>query len=139
MLTSEFINLQPEDRQGILTRICEIILEEDKTIKAEVKRMMGKEMIVYNAAGKFKYGLSSMKNYMSLHVMPMYGSASLYSQYKTLLPSTNFQKGCINFKNEGEMPLEILRLLIQDSSKIDLLAMKESYLQSKKEKSRYSH
>jgi hypothetical protein len=32
--------------------------------------MMGKEMIVYSARGIFKYGLSSMKNYMSLHVMP---------------------------------------------------------------------
>jgi len=58
-------------------------------------------MIVYNAPGIFKYGLSSVKNYMSLHVLPIYGSASLHSKYKALLLNANFQKGCINFKNEG--------------------------------------
>ena len=134
MLISKFINIQLNDRQDLLTKIHEIILEEDKTVKAEIKPMMGKEMIVYNAPAIFKYGLSSVKNYMSLHVMPMYGSITLYSKYKAILPNAKFQKGCINFKNEEEMPLEIVRQLIHDCSGIDLLAIKESYLNQKEKK-----
>jgi len=134
VLVSQFINRQLKDRQRLLTGIHKIILKEDKAVKAKIKPMMGKEMIVYHAPGAFKYGLASAKNYMSLHVMPIYGSASLYSKYKALLPRANFQKGCINFKIEEEMPLDIVRQLIQDCSKIDLLAIKESHLESKKDK-----
>ena len=79
-----------------------------------------------------KYALAGVKNYMSLHVMPIYGSKSLFSKYKSLLPKANFQKGCINFRSEEEMPLEIVRQLISDCSQIDLMKMREDYLQQKK-------
>ena len=69
---------------------------------------------------------------MSLHVLPIYGSAVLYEKYKNLLKTANFQKGCINFKSEGDMPLEILKQLIHDCSKIDLLKIREEYIKSKK-------
>jgi hypothetical protein len=69
---------------------------------------------------------------MSLHAMPIYGSSVLYSKYKNLLPLANFQKGCINFKNAEEMPLDITEQLIKDCSKVDLLKMKEAYLKSRK-------
>ena len=95
---------------------------------------MGKEMIIYNAPGIFKYGLSSVKNYMSLHVLPIYGSTTLYEKYKRLLKEANFQKGCINFKNKDEMPLNIVKDLIADCSKIDLLAIREKQLKSKSKK-----
>ncbi len=97
--------------------------------------MMGKEMIIYNAPGTFKYGLSSVKNYMSLHVLPMYGSPIIYEKYKGLLKEASFQKGCINFKSKDEMPLKIVKDLITDCSKIDLLAIREKYLKSKSKKS----
>ncbi len=92
---------------------------------------MGKDMIVYNAPGTFKYGLSSMKNYMSLHVMPIYGSETLYQKYKELLKDAKFQKGCINFKSKEEMPLNIVKALMADCSKIDLRVIKENYIKSK--------
>ena len=132
MSISEFISGQLLERQRLLSQIHKIIIQEDKTVKAEVEPMMGKEMIVYKAPGIFKYGLSSVKNYMSLHVMPIYASPVLYSRYKDLLKTANFQKGCINFKNENEMPLNILKKLIEDCSKIDLRKIKEDYIKSKK-------
>jgi len=128
MTAKEFISKQPLERQGLLTGIHESIVESDKTVKVIVEPMMGKEMIVYKAPGIFKYGLSSVKNYMSLHVMPIYGSPALHSKYKELLPAASFQKGCINFKNEKEMPLEIVKQLIEDCSKIDLLKIREEYM-----------
>jgi hypothetical protein len=64
--------------------------------------------------------------------MPIYGSITLHSKYKRLLPLANFKKGCINFKNENEMPIDILRDLIIDCSSFDLSKMREEYLKSKK-------
>jgi len=131
MSIAEFISDQISDRQKLLSQIHKIIIKEDKSIKATIEPMMGKKMIVYKVPGIFKYGLSSVKNYMSLHVMPIYASPVLYSRYKSLLKNANFQKGCINFKNETEMPLDILQQLIKDCSKIDLQKIKEDYMKSK--------
>ena len=135
MTALEFISQQPSERQKLLTQIHKIIIKEDKTVTADIEPMMRKEMIVYKS-GIFKYGLSSVKNYMSLHLLPMYGSPVIYSKYKALLPKANFQKGCINFNNEEEMPLNIVKQLIHDCSKIDLLKIREDYIQSKKEKTK---
>lgn len=128
----DFISKQPLVRQNILTRIHSTIVVADKSVKAEVETMMGKEMIVYRGKGLMKYGLSSVKNYMSLHVMPIYGSNILYSKYKTLLKKANFQKGCINFDNDDKMPLDIVQQLIVDCSTLDLVKIKEDYLKQKK-------
>lgn len=131
METDKYINSQPVDRQKILSDIHNAILGNDKTVIPGVELMMGKEMIVYKGKGVMKYGLASVKNYMSLHVMPIYGSNTLHSKYKMLLPSANFQKGCINFKDENEMPIEIIKELIIDCSSLDLAKMREEYLKSR--------
>ncbi|HSZ85813.1 MAG TPA: hypothetical protein VK787_07265 [Puia sp.] len=108
MTVFEFISKQPGERQKLFREIHEIIIREDKNVKADIGPMMGKEMIIYNAPGTFKYGLASVKSHMSLHLLPMYVSPKLYEKFKELLPDANFQKGCINFKNGHEVPLKII-------------------------------
>jgi hypothetical protein len=129
-----YISAQAPVRQSILTGIHSIIIDEDKTVTPVVELMMGKEMIVYKGKGLMKYGLSGMKNYMSLHVMPIYGSTILFSKYKSLLHKASFQKGCINFDTAEKMPLDIVRQLISDCSKVDLLKIRQDYLKAKKPK-----
>jgi hypothetical protein len=131
MTITEFISQQPAERQKLLSEIHEIIIREDKNVKAEIGSMMGKEMIIYNAPGTFKYGLASIKKHMSLHLLPMYVSPKLYKKFNELLPDANFQKGCINFKSADEMPLKIIKDLIHDCSAVDLLAIREDQLRSK--------
>jgi len=116
----DYILKQPLVRQNILKRIHRTIIEEDKSVTSQVQTMMGKEMIVYIGNGLMKYGLASVKNYMSLYMMPIYGSIRLHSKYKALLDKANFQKGCINFDNEDKMPLDIVKQLILDCSTLDL-------------------
>jgi hypothetical protein len=134
MSISEFISAQPEERQELLSQLHEIIIQKDKTVTPVIARMMRNEMIVYNAPGSFKYGLSSVKKHMSLHLLPMYVSPGLYEKYKGLLKEASFQKGCINFKNKDEMPLKIVKDLIADCSKIDPRAIRENQLKSKSKK-----
>lgn len=130
----QYISAQLKERHSILSAIHSVILKKDKTVVPIVEPMMGKAMILYKDKGMMKYGLASMKQYLSLHVLPIYGSKSLYDKYKSLLPKANFQKGCINFNSAEEMPLEIVTQLIADCSKIDLVAEREKYLEAKKAK-----
>jgi hypothetical protein len=131
-----YISQQAPERQGILTSIHRLILENDKTIKVVIEPIMGKEMILYKADKLMKYGLSSVKNYMSLHVLPMYASKELHERYRTLLSEANFQKGCINFTDKSQMPLSVLRELIKDCSQINLARIKEELWKTKKEKAK---
>jgi hypothetical protein len=68
---------------------------------------------------------------MSLHLMPMYASPKIYNLYKTLLGTANFQKGCINFASEADMPLAIVKRLIIDCAAVDLLKIKNDHLRAK--------
>jgi hypothetical protein len=126
MTPVEYISKQQEDRRGILSGIHAIIMREDNTVKPEIGAIMAKEMILYKEKAYFKYGLSSVKNYMSLHVMPIYGSTALHKKYKALLPKADFQKGCINFRNAAEMPLDIVRSLFADCTKVSIAALLEA-------------
>ena len=134
--TRNYILTQPVERQSILSDIHSIILEKDKSVISEIAPMMGKEMIVYKSNGMMKYGLAGVKNYMSLHVLPIYGSKTLFEKYKSLLNKANFQKGCINFDTGEKMPLDIVRQLISDCSKVDLTKIREDYLNEKKLKAK---
>ena len=132
MLPEAYIQQQLAERRQILKDIHAIILANDKTVTAVVEPMMGKEMIIYKGKGLMKYGLASVRNYMSLHVLPMYMSPKIYDRYKTLLSGANFQKGCINFSGGAEMPLNIVQQLIIDCAAVDLVKIKNDYLQAKK-------
>lgn len=127
-----YILSQPAERQSILFDIHAIILDQDRSVTSEIEPMMGKEMIIYKCNGLMKYGLAGVKNYMSLHVLPMYGSTLLYEKYKLLLSKANFQKGCINFDTSEKMPLDIIRQLISDCSKVDLKKIREDQLNQRK-------
>jgi hypothetical protein len=132
MEIKDYISGQDLSRQNILSSIHKTIIETDKSVIAGVEKMMGKEMILYKCKGNMKYGLSSVKKHMSLHLLPIYGSKALHLKYEALLDKASFQKGCINFSREDQMPLDIVRQLIADCSAIDLNKIREEYLKNKK-------
>jgi hypothetical protein len=134
MSIEQFIAQQEIERQNLLSKIHLAIIETDKTVTAEIGKMMGSDMIIYNAPGTFKYGLASVKKHMSLHLLPIYNNPTLHSKYKALLPEASFQKGCINFTSEEEVPIKILKSLLKECAKIDLLKVREEYLKAKKKK-----
>lgn len=133
--TELYISTQPTERQPLLTAIHELIMKYDTTVTPVVEPMMGKEMIIYKH-GMMKYALASVKAYMSLHVLPMYGSAVIYERYKALLPKAAFQKGCINFNDAAEVPLDILQQLITDCAPVDLIKIREAQLAERKQKNK---
>jgi len=126
MTAADYISKQASERQPILAAIHAIILQEDKTVSEHIGLMMGKEMILYNEKGYFKYGLASVKNYMSIHCMPIYGGSPLHARYQRLLPAAQFQKGCINFENAADVPLDTIRQLFADCAKVSIAAMLEN-------------
>ena len=127
MTVPDFLSKQTPENSLILSEIHDIIMNADKTVTAEIGPMMGIEMILYKAKGFFKYGLSITKNHFSLHLMPIYGAPTLHAKYAKLLNKAKFQKGCINFKKADEMPLDIVRELLNECAGIDIIALMEKW------------
>ena len=130
MSPKEYILAQADERHLIMNSLHLIIINRDKLITPKVEWMMGKQMIVYKEKGYMKYALASGKNYMSFHCMQIYGSPELHGKYTNLLPGATFQKGCINFKNVVEMPLEVADNLLQDCARIFIA----TFLEKRKKK-----
>ncbi len=127
MTPTEYLaSLEPEEKK-LLTAIHKIILKTNPKVVAEVAPMMGKEMIQYKMKNYFVYGLVSTKNHMSLHAMPMYGCKPIHEKFSKLLKKAKFQKGCINFKNEAEMPLDITEEFMTACAEIDMVALMKKY------------
>ncbi|MFC0513301.1 hypothetical protein ACFFGT_03780 [Mucilaginibacter angelicae] len=126
MTPSEYIQEQLTEKQALLTGIHNAITGNDASVIPVIGSMMGKQMILYNERCYMKYGLSVVKNHMSLHCMPIYMNPVLHSKYAALLPAAKFQKGCINFSNSNEVPLEIISALITDCSGISIADMLEN-------------
>lgn len=131
MSIPEYISAAPVERQELLSRLNELIIAGDPAIIPVVKPMMGNDMILYEDCGYMKYGLADTKRYMSLHCLPIYMDKELHARYAALLPAAEFQKGCINFTNAAQMPLETIAAFIADCT---LINMKEVLENRKKKK-----
>ena len=132
MTINEYFLKQDPARKDLLSSIHEIILKTNKKVSAEIAPMMGSDMIQYKCNNQFVYALAGTKNYMSLHLLPMYASKPIHEKYSKLLKKAKVQKGCINFKNADEMPLGIAEQLLMDCAKIDMEAVMEKYKKKKK-------
>jgi hypothetical protein len=132
MTINQYLSNQDPEREALLTSLHQVILNTNKKVKAEVGKMMGSEMIQYKINGHFIYALANQKNYISLHAMPIYGHKPLHEKYSKLLKKAKFQKGCINFKNADEIPLDVAEQLLSDCAKIDWESIVEKYQKAKK-------
>lgn len=126
MTIQEYLSNAPVERQELLSMLHEAIIANDPSVKPVIKPMMGKDMILYEDHCYMKYGLANTKNYMSLHCMPIYMNASLHAKYAALLPTAQFQKGCINFTNAGEMPMAPVIALITECASVNIADMLEN-------------
>lgn len=125
MSIDEYLESQPEGRREIMYALHNAIISQDETVEPVVEPMMGKEMIVYKERSYMKYGLSGVKNYMSVHCMPIYCNPALHERYARLFPGAKFQKGCINFKSAAEIPVEIAANLFADCASVSIADMIE--------------
>lgn len=128
----DYIKGQPAERQQTLSDLHALIMKNDKTVTPVIEPMMGKEMIIYKGKQMMKYGLSSMKNYMSMHVLPMYMNPIIFNNYKDQLNEASFQKGCINFTSAAQMPVAIVTRLITECAAVNLEKIREDQLKERK-------
>ena len=125
MTPKQYLDSLPEDRKEVMSKLRQIILKSDPLVREVVAGMMGREMLMYMQGDFMKYALSSVKQHMSFHSMVMYGSSTrfggggLRERYEKLLPKAKFQKGCINFKDAIQMPMDIAEKFVKEMAQVE--------------------
>ena len=135
MTVKEYLNKQEPERKKLMSAIHKIVVEADKKVVPSIDKRMGVEMIQYKYEGEiFLYALAGNKDYMSLHLMPMYGCKPIHDKYSKLLSKAKFQKGCINFADAESMSLDIVKDLMKACASIDMTPFFEHYRKQMKKK-----
>jgi len=97
---------------------------------------MGREMLYYeSAAGQLFAALASGKNYMSLHLMPLYYNPVLAAKYKPKLAGIKMGKACLNFTKPDEIPYAVMEHLLLDAVKSGKRIEKQIAAKNKKNRS----
>ena len=67
----------------------------------------------FKADGEWYVALANQKNYISLHLVPMYVFPELKAKFDASGKKLKCGKGCINFNTADQLPLEIIGEIVR--------------------------
>lgn len=130
----EYLNALPPDRQAIIRRMRQFILDH---LPPGYEEILDYGMLVYavplnvlpDTYNKHPLGyiaLASQKNYNSLYLMTVYGDLKLetafHEAYLASGKKLNMGKSCLRFQTVDDLPLDLLAKTIGQTSMQDYIA-----------------
>jgi Domain of unknown function (DU1801) len=121
---STFLASMPADRRREVERVRAVVR---KHVPAGYEEVVSKNMLVYqvplkrypdtyNGKPLWYVALASEKSYLSLHLMPVYGSATLAKQladgFRSAGKRLDMGKGCVHFKTADDLPLDVIGRIV---------------------------
>ena len=103
---SAYIENLPPGRKEAIAAVRELILE---TVP-QADETMRYRMPTYEAGGDFLAALASQKQYMSL-----YASTVSVEEHADKLSHLNCGKSCIRFRKLDDLPLDVVRVILQET------------------------
>lgn len=125
---TEFLTHLPAERRRELERVRSVVR---KHLPAGYEETLTRGMIVYevplrrypdtyNGHPLWYAALASQKGYLALHLMPVYGSATLAQRlrdgFKTAGKKLNMGKACIRFRTADDLALDAIGEVIASTS-----------------------
>lgn len=133
----EYIESLPVDRQGIVTKLREVILQNLPEGYEEGMQhgMIGYHIPLsrysktYNGQPLGYAALASQKNYISLYLMNVYGNKEIegwfIESYKKSGKRLDMGKSCVRFRKLEDLPLDIIEEAIARTSVDDFISLYE--------------
>ena len=121
-------NLSPE-RRGEVERVWKVVRE---SVPDGYHEEVTAKFLTFKASGEWYVALASQKNYLSLHLTPMYVYPELRAKLDAGEKKVKSGKGCINFKRAEELPLEAIGEIVGATSAADYVEKLRSLRKSKK-------
>jgi hypothetical protein len=105
----DFVAALPVERQDPARKVWQLVRA---AVPAGYTEHIGPKFLEFRAGSEMCLALANQKNYLSLHLVPMYVMPGLREQLCAAAPKLKVGKGCINFQQLAELPLDALAGII---------------------------
>lgn len=116
---NEFIAALPAERQQPAVQVWQLVRE---AVPVGYTEHISPKYLEFRAGEQMCIGLANQKAYLSLHLVPMYLMPALQERLAAAAPKLKMGKGCVNFKQVEELPLETLANVIAATPLDDYVA-----------------
>ncbi len=95
----------PAERRGVIEQVWKFVRER---MPAGYTEAHTPKFLTYKAGDEWYVALANQKNYISLHLVPLYVFPELKAKLDASEKKVKCGKGCINFLRAEELPLETI-------------------------------
>lgn len=99
----------PEGRRKEIATVWQVVRDNIGTGYTE---HITSKFLIYKAGEEWLCALGNQKNYISMHLMPIYFNPALKEKLYSAGKKLKGGKGCVNFVRAEELPLQVLGEII---------------------------
>lgn len=112
----QFLDSLPPERRNEVKQVWQAVRA---SMPDGYREEVTAKFLTFKAAEEWYVALASKKNYLSLHLTPIYVYPELRAKLDAGGKKLKCGKGCINFKRAEELPLEAIGEIIRANSATD--------------------
>lgn len=105
----EFLNNLPTDRKTEVEKVWQVIRDN---VPDGYNEEIDAKFLSFKTGKDWYVALANQKNYISLHLMPIYVYPELRAKFDANNQKLKCGKGCINFKKAEDLPLSVIAEII---------------------------
>ena len=114
----DFLAALPAERQQPARQMWQLVRA---AVPAGYTEHVGRKYLEFRAGKEMCLALANQKNYLSLHLIPVYLMPALRERLLAAAPKLKIGKGCLNFTRIEEVPATALAEVIAATSMTDFL------------------
>lgn len=105
----DYLASLPAERKEAVERVWKAVRE---SMPAGYTEQISPKYLTFAADGEMYVALANQKNYLTLHLIPIYIFPELKAKLDNSGKKLKGGKGCINFLSAEELPLEIIAQVV---------------------------
>jgi len=106
---SDYLASIPTERKEAVERVWKAVRE---SMPAGYTEQISPKYLMFAADGEMYVALANQKNYISLHLIPIYVFPELKAKLDNSGKKVKGGKGCVNFLRVEELPLDIIAQIV---------------------------
>ena len=106
---NDYLASLPAERKDVVEQVWETVR---RSMPAEYIEQISPKYLMFSADGEMYVSLANQKNYISLHLMPIYVFPELKAKLDNSGKKLKGGKSCVNFLRAEELPLDIIAQVI---------------------------
>lgn len=105
----QFLNNLPPDRKAEAETVWNLIREN---VPGGYSEEIDDKFLSFKTGKDWYVALANRKNYISLHLLPIYLYPELRAKFDAAAKKPKSGKGCVNFKRAEDLPLAVIAEII---------------------------